>query len=162
YRKAIDLREAILRVGASDPGLRHDQAITHFNLGKLFNDSRRVDEAIPEFGDAWNELDRLSNEFPANAEYRSDLAAAGSSLAALLDSSGGGAEAEPIFRRSLDLLEALSKDFPQTPSYKKDLAITAYGMGRLFLGRHQWSEALPFLENAVRIQTDLLALDSGS
>jgi tetratricopeptide (TPR) repeat protein len=84
----------------------------------------------------------LVKDFPAEPDYRRDLAASYNNKGVALLQRGQFAEAEKSYRKEQALLEQLVADFPAVPSYPRLLALNQSNLGVVFkdLGRREEAE----------------------
>ena len=76
YRKALALPQKLDPKLAARPGFRHRLGQDHSDLGRLYRDRNRDDEAETEFRKSIELLAPLAEAFPKVTPYRRSLASA--------------------------------------------------------------------------------------
>src|SRR5262249_58101327 len=70
YRRALALQQQLLEEGAGGPGLMKELARSHYNLGIVYLDTHRPDEAARRFDAALAQLPKAPLE--SDAEYHQE------------------------------------------------------------------------------------------
>jgi serine/threonine protein kinase/tetratricopeptide (TPR) repeat protein len=111
WYRAIALME---EVAASQPdrGYRADLVFCWSELADLLDGQGRGPDAITAARKALELCERLSQEAPADAAFRGNLAGTNALLARLLAHAGRRSEAEDFYRKAIRLFEQLAADFP--------------------------------------------------
>ena len=168
HKKALAIREALLKENPADPKSQIDVARTHRNMGGIYRDRDKTQEASVEWEAALAIGRPLLNQRlpkPPADDFtgRSDLAAIvredmGSvflDYAQLQNELGRTREAADLWKQGIDLFEGLARDLPQDLVYRARLG-DGYAVGAdmaYMLGRYD--EALKDARRALEIRTAL-------
>ena len=151
YRRAGEIREALVRDHPDVPLYRHELAGTYNNLGNLLRDAGKPTEARHAFEQAVAVKERLNRYHPDVAEYRSSLAISLANLGFLLAHIGGPTDALPPIRRAAALQEGLVRDHPDVVGYRGELATSLAGLGSLQRQAGKTDEAMRSLRRALEL-----------
>jgi serine/threonine-protein kinase len=134
FRRAVELREGLVRDEPRDVQHRRDLADSYAESGRSLCDNGRSTEGLEAFRRAIEIWEQLTRESPGPA--------APDGLARTLDSLGychiharRWDEALKVFGRALEFRERLTRDYPEVPRYRVDLAATL----RIIAGRYFYS-----------------------
>jgi tetratricopeptide (TPR) repeat protein len=115
---------------------------SHFSRAQVLGEVGRNDEAEKEYRQSLASHEKLSRDFPNDADYRRRLAWSHNNLANhILAPSGRYKEAEEELRKALTIKEQLVRDFPADPEYRVSLANTHIALGNLHGRRQKFADA---------------------
>jgi serine/threonine protein kinase/Flp pilus assembly protein TadD len=113
----------------------------HFRVGRLWSYLGQLNEARAEYESARNILAKLTEEFPAVADYQALLANAHNNLGNLLADVGQRSEARIAYECALELRRKLAEQFPDLPANQHELAGTEHNLGALLKNMGEWDKA---------------------
>ena len=132
YLGAIIRRwEDFAKASGDTPGGRLVAAEGAYRVGLLRAKLGERGAAVADFERSLAIAKKLAADFPAEPEYRCDIAKSHNSLGNLLATVGKSAEAEVEYRAAIALQEKLATDSPGTPDYRDSLATSRYNLGSL-------------------------------
>jgi len=168
HKKALAIREALLKQNPSDPMSQIDVARTHRNMGGIYRDRNKTQEASVEWEAALAIGRPLLNQKlpkpPADdftgrtdlaAIVREDMGSVFLDYAQLQNELGRTREAADLWKQGIDLFEGLARDLPQDLVYRARLG-DGYAVGAdmaYMLGRYD--ESLQHSRRALEIRTAL-------
>jgi tetratricopeptide (TPR) repeat protein len=123
----------------NNEALRYEAALAHSKLGDISRLLERHEEAVKQYKDAIDRLEKLSKEYPAKPAYRQALAYAhnwlGETLRIWLEKAQPPQytrpDAEKEYDSALDVQQGLSGENPENGQYQQELARTYYNRGIL-------------------------------
>src|SRR5262249_42728674 len=123
----------------------------HVNRGNLLlGDARRRPDAVGDYQQALNLLDRLVKDFPAVPRYKYELANCHNSLgSALAQDKGRRAEAEKEWLLALPIFQELVGRKAAGADYHYGLGMTLGNLGWLYLQRKELAVARTHLEKGI-------------
>jgi tetratricopeptide (TPR) repeat protein len=136
--------ELLDQLAASSPGTakdRHLLAGSYQNLGNLLLKTDRVGPAEEYYLKAKDLFQKLTDEFPAQTDYRRDQAQHLSNLGALYAGTQRRAQAEEAFRASADAVQRLADEYPTRPEYRKLVASSRANLGNLLTRMKRYQPA---------------------
>jgi serine/threonine-protein kinase len=166
FRRAIELREGLVRDEPRDVQHRRDLADSYAESGRSLCDTGRSTEGLGAYRRAIELWEQLTRESPG-PDASVGLARTLNSLGFCHIHAQRWDEALKVFGRALEIRERLTRDHPEVPRYRVDLAATL----RIIGGRYYYSgrpaEALEALGKAQallerQIEADPADLDSRS
>jgi len=122
-----EIRAALTLVNESPvlPGERWQMARAKNNLGTLLARQKpRANEGLRLLGEARDQLERLTKEFPAVPQYQQELASVFRNLG-LAEENGQPTQALEDLKRALEIRKKLVDDAPNFPTHRMDLAVVA-------------------------------------
>jgi serine/threonine protein kinase len=99
----------------------------------------------------------LAAEFPAEPDYRGDLATTRCNLGGLLTGLGRAADAKAEYFRAIALREALAAEHPNVPRHRDGLAAARNNLGNAHDDLKEWAEAQAEYRRAIAIRAGLAA-----
>lgn len=174
FRAAIDAFRTLSQEHAGSPA-QADGLLSllrvHRNLGDLYTDSRRGDQADAEYKRALDFGRQLTKRHPENPEYEFELARTYNSLFILRNRPGSRTEAREALQQSLELHRAavdhLSQQLAGDPEadetkqdrlreYRQKLALAYSNLGKLDEDVGQVDKAIENFTAAIAIQQELI------
>lgn len=162
-REAVSLHAALAADHPVVPDYRHELAKAQFNLGVLFMQMDRTDDAIAAYRDALVTNQRLADDFPKVTDYRQYLALNRQYLGGvLIDPSrgltGGAALTEAslaheVLIAAVPVWEKLHADAPASPTNLVGLVWTLVNLAKAADIRKDYQQARAYLERAERYRT---------
>jgi tetratricopeptide (TPR) repeat protein len=131
YRKALAIRETLVKDFSSVPSYRSELGECYRGLGLWLSAAGRLEEALKAYRQALALQEDLLRGSPNVAGHRAALVECLHSLGALLQKQGQQREAEAAFRRALSLCEDLVRDSPTSSLHQVNRALF-----RAYLGNH--------------------------
>jgi serine/threonine-protein kinase len=171
HRKALQIRQALLKESPDDALAAIDVARTHRNMGGLYNGEGKPAQALGEWDEAVRiarpllekplgnarKTDDLSGRTDVSAIVREDLASVLLDQSSTLVETGRGSDARAVWTQARDLFEALSRDHPKEIALRRRLA-DAYADGARMEARlGNMEEALPLSRRATEIREGMVA-----
>jgi len=114
----------------SEFGFQSDLAAIYAHLGMLLDWHRTKDAAV-YFEKAQHTLETLVRRFPAEPQYRADLARVNESLVGTYRRSSRPADSESAAHRSRELCDQLVAEFPKVPQYRVELTTNLVELGNI-------------------------------
>jgi serine/threonine protein kinase/tetratricopeptide (TPR) repeat protein len=146
---------------AALPGEEADQrairALGHLHVAAVRAGLGEEKEAEASFREALALYGKLAADFPAEHEFRHELARSHNQLGSLLQETGRPKEAEKAFADALALRKQLAADVPGNVTYREELATTHYNSGKVYQHAGRLEEARKAYAEAVAIQKQLAA-----
>jgi len=163
-REAVSLHASLAADYPVVPDYRHEFAKAQFNLGVLFMQTDRLDEAIAAYRDALVTNQRLAEDFPKVTDYRQYLALNRQYLGGLLIDPSRGLKgnaalvdaallAHTVLTDAVPVWEKLHADAPASPANLVGLVWTLVNLGRVADIRKDYEHARAYLEQAERYRT---------
>ncbi len=148
YRQAIELIEQALQLVPGEPALRYALAGAWQNLALSSSDFDLSSAARKKK----LEITRsLVSDFPADPEYKAELADALKDWAKVLAAKDREREAEQLFRESIQLTDALITDFPETWEHQRLFARSRTQLSQMLFGQGRYAETVQLLEEAIPV-----------
>jgi serine/threonine protein kinase/tetratricopeptide (TPR) repeat protein len=165
-RRAITLREQLLKERPQALELRGQLAQSWVNLGGLQHTQRRDDDAQQAFQQCIDLLDlstltKFAGNEPVSARYLQARAHAFNNLGIVHNGAGRFVEAEKAYREALTLKEKLADRFPSVPQFRLELARSFNNQGALLAAMKRPKDAQSAYEKAVGIYERLIADSRG-
>jgi eukaryotic-like serine/threonine-protein kinase len=157
YAKAISLLQANLAQNASQVTDRLFLRNAHLNRAVALTNLKRRAEAVQDWDQALAIGDKLAADFPAEPEYREQLARGHTAKGVLLSELGKRPEAESAFRQALAIRKKLAADFATVPKYRQELAHSHSNLGFLLRELGRRPEAVTAYSHAQAIEEKLAA-----
>jgi tetratricopeptide (TPR) repeat protein/predicted Ser/Thr protein kinase len=147
-----------LQEHSDDPALRQETARTCDRLAGVQMRLGQPQEAERLLRQALDLGEHLADEFPAQAEYRDDLAGYYGSLGFLLTDTRP-REAEEALRHGVRLMKEVAARSPGESKYRSKLAIVLNSLGSLYLRTDRTREAEESYRQAQEIWLELATAD---
>jgi serine/threonine-protein kinase len=135
---------------------RESRADGALRVGIVRSRLSQMKDAEASYRDALARFSELVAEFPADPEYRAQLARTQNNLGSLLAEVGRQKEAIDAFRTALDLHARLTDDFPAVAIYRLRLSGTYTALGRQLFREGQVREAEAAYRTALECQSKLV------
>ena len=135
-------------------------AMTLNNLGTLFSDMGRIDDARNRYEGALKICERLLKGDSGNVTYQSDVAGILNNLGALLSRMGRIDDAKERYEGALEICERLLKGDSENTTYQSDVAMTMNNLGTLLSDMGRIDDAKERYEGALEMYERLLESDS--
>ncbi len=130
HRKALEIRERLVRDFPGVLDYRRDLAVSHGNLGRFLSDNPADRaEALAQYRRSLELREAIARENPGVPQCRAELANSYDNLGA--SDVVGRDEAEEFCRKALRLREELVRDCPSVPDYRANEARTHNNLGAL-------------------------------
>jgi eukaryotic-like serine/threonine-protein kinase len=120
--KALKFHQTFLKQAGDDPTVREDAADAHFEVGDIYRELGRSEQAINEYDAARACFAALSQKFPENVRYRIALARLFNNLSLAQSNLSRTADAEASIRQGLALTEGLLREQPADRGLRAALA----------------------------------------
>ena len=145
---ALPFFQKIAEQKSDDPEVEAGRGRAHHRLAWVRAEMGETDAAIRDYQSMRTIFDKLCMDFPAEQEYRKELAACHHNVASLFSVKGDKKQAEKSFREAASINEVLVRDFPVVPVYRRNLALNFGGIGweQFYKGNFTEAEAL-FLQS---------------
>jgi eukaryotic-like serine/threonine-protein kinase len=156
YAKAIRLLQTNLAQNASQVKDRLFLRNAHLNRAGALTNLKRRAEAVQDWDQALAIGEKLADEFPAEPEYREQLARGHTAKGVLLIELGKRSEAESAFRQALAIWKKLAADFATVPKYRQELAHSHSNLGFLLRELGRRPEAVTAFSHAQAIEEKLV------
>ncbi|HEV2947270.1 MAG TPA: serine/threonine-protein kinase, partial [Gemmataceae bacterium] len=160
--KALSFYEEFAQENGHRPEDRFETAKAFRRMGDINYKLGQFDSAKHALGQAADRLVRLSSEFPADTEYRRELAIAVNNQANVERDQGQAALAEQSYRRARELFEYLIETPHHIPEYRDGLAgvesnrgIVLTALGRMKDAEQAYLRSLALLEELTADYPDL-------
>jgi tetratricopeptide (TPR) repeat protein len=154
--KALAFYQDFLTEKPTDPALRQELARAHRRVGNISQMLGRTEDAKRAYHEAVDLFTKLTADFPAEADYRHELAMTYNDLGELLRVTGQPG-AEESYASALELQEKLVQESPrEAPDYRKELARTYNNRGILRKDARRLPEAAKDYERAVALLRPLV------
>jgi tetratricopeptide (TPR) repeat protein len=165
--QSLQFYDRFTEANRTNAAVRHETGKAYLRVGEIHQRLGRVTKAEDAFRRSVSLLEELHAEFPANDEYRRDLAASMNRIGIRLGESGRLKEAEQILDATLRHRKKLA-DLPHAdPNRRHELAMTWNGLALVYhrAGRHAdaeaaWREALALEESLVSERPGILRYQS--
>ncbi|HEX4277630.1 MAG TPA: protein kinase [Bryobacteraceae bacterium] len=161
YESAKRIREQLAREFPRDAEVQADLASNYMMGSYIVGRVASVDQRREYDRKALGVSKGLAGRYPENDKYRALLAAAYTGLAYSFELDGRWADAEDLYRQAVPIREQHAHAAPKDRDAQRELANIHYRIGVLETQAQQGQEAMPELEEALRIQKGLLAGDPG-
>ena len=138
------------------------QANVQLQLGLLFAELAKLDDADAAYGAALDMLRALAKESPGTVEYESTIAASLLNRAALMIDQGEIGDATSVISDSVGQYEKVVQDNPGEPRFKLALAKAQMILARIHINADQLDRAAGPLEYAHGVLEALHAGDRGN
>lgn len=150
--KALAFYEEFARENGSSLEILFETGKAFRRMGDIHYKLGEFDKAKDAFLQAADRLDRLSSDFPANNDYRQELALAHNNLGNIERDEGRLVPADQSYQRAERSFEILFESDPQVPEYRDGLAgiennrgIVLTTLGRLKEAEQSYRRALALL-----------------
>jgi serine/threonine protein kinase/tetratricopeptide (TPR) repeat protein len=160
--KALGFYEEFAQENGHRPEDRFETAKAFRRMGDINYKLGQFDSAKHALGQAADRLVRLSSEFPADTEYRRELAIAVNNQANVERDGGQTVLAEQSYRRARELFEHLIETASHVPEYRDGLAgvesnrgIVLTALGRMKDAEQAYLRSLALLEELTADYRDL-------
>lgn len=151
-RKSLKIYQSL--IAANGPIYRREVANARVALGTIYQDSGKAADGEAEYRAAIAELEKLTSEFPDNADHLQLLGIARNNLGNQLRQMNRDADAEIEQRAALAIRERLVKAVPKNAHYRSELAQNHNNLANRCFYRGQYEESLQHhaAAQALRIQ----------
>jgi tetratricopeptide (TPR) repeat protein/tRNA A-37 threonylcarbamoyl transferase component Bud32 len=156
-QKALHFYERFVQQKSEDPEVRWEAGRAQQRVGDIQEMLGRHEPAAGAYRSAVAILEALTTEFPGQADYRQDLAAAENNLAIVLQAAGRPDGAEQAYRKALAAKAGLVADFAEVPAYRRELAGSLNNHGILLQTRNQSADAEKDYREAITLFEKLAA-----
>jgi eukaryotic-like serine/threonine-protein kinase len=151
YRRALDIRKALLAAGSTGIRLRLDLATTYDRTGDVLLVTGKSAEALANYRQAYSVRQGLLSESPDNREVRRDFAASCQRIAQALLQTHQMPEAEEKQHRALAMIQDLAANRPRDAVAQRDLFIAYVKQGDLLRATGDKAGALRYYQQALPI-----------
>jgi serine/threonine protein kinase len=148
--RAIDLEEGLAREFPAVSYYQDALADSHHNLGLLFSDLGKWDEARKQYEQARHLYERLAEQFPDSRAYQRDLAISHADFGMLLAKLRRLGEARDELGRAVDMMTSLVERYPDVPGYQLKLGGDICNLGVLFLREDKYADAVERFGSAIK------------
>ncbi len=161
FDQALSIRTQLAADFPSRADFRQDLAQCHLQRGELrfgsSHASSQSKEAEQDYDQALTILKQLAADFPAEPEFRQDLASGHINRGILLCYASRRKEAEQEFDDALTILKQLAADFPTRFEFRQKLAAVHFNRGNLLQETSRPQEAEKEYDKALSIHKQLAA-----
>ena len=155
YARALQIMESVVTAGPNTPQDRFERAFYQWRAGQDANSSRA--DALQHYGKSLTELEALNREFPANAQYRRQLAVTLSAQSNLLQQMNRGDDAIASARRALAIQEQLAASDPKNTAFRLDVTGLQQTLGAMLAEAGKHDEAMDLYRQALAVAEKLVA-----
>jgi len=148
----LEFYDEILARPGDDPGDRYEKGLAARRAGDIHRNQQAFDKAAQSYDTAAQYLEGLVAEFPAQAEYRRDLAAVLGGRGNLAETQGQFAQAETAHRQALVAFEALLKQSPTEVDYARQLSVEWNNLAAALSHQGKFPEAFVAHEEGLAIR----------
>ena len=149
YRKALELRRALLEEQPTDLTLMDETAHAQQGLAHLLTQGARYDDAIEGFRDAIALREALVEARPAVSSYRGSLASVRQDLGLTFAYARRFPEARAEYEAAIAVFTALADEHPSVPRYRMVQARSRQNLGELLGRMNLHAEGIPWCELAL-------------
>ncbi|HYV38502.1 MAG TPA: tetratricopeptide repeat protein, partial [Gemmataceae bacterium] len=132
YDRALQLQTTLIAEFPGKPDLKKDLARTYYNLGILYKDTGKQQQAQKALEDAVAILDELARAYPEKLVYRQHLGRAYLNLAPVMERTAGFEQALVISQKAIETFRLLITLNPQAPDYQQELAVCYNNLGNAY------------------------------
>jgi non-specific serine/threonine protein kinase/serine/threonine-protein kinase len=157
YRKALGLREALLRGSPQDFEARRDLALAYGKLGLLVWETGDIDAGLAENRKALALLEPLARERLDDPELRFQLHKRFDNLGMILQERGQVAEALDHYRKALETLQAFPAAEDGSERLRRSFSVTYEHIGTALLQTGELERALEHNRQALAARAALCA-----
>jgi len=159
YRKALAIRESLVRAAPRDVQNRRDLAAIYRKLGDQFLDTAETASGVEYLRKSLSVYSELAAEQPARLDLRYGLAEAYTALGNGLESGGDEAAVLEQYGKALPIYQALLEGSPNDRAIRRSLSVVYEKMGNALFLRNDTKGALEKNEKALVLREALLAED---
>jgi serine/threonine protein kinase/tetratricopeptide (TPR) repeat protein len=151
-RRALEIREGLIREYPDAANYRHFQAADLDNLADIIRQAGRPAEALETFRGALPLRQELVRDLPHVTRFRRELARSYHNIGTMLHEVGRPDEALDSYRLALEVREALVREHPALHDDRNDLAGTYNNRGNLLAEIGRTDEALESYRRAAALR----------
>ncbi|MBV6434665.1 MAG: Serine/threonine-protein kinase PknD [Bryobacteraceae bacterium] len=129
YRKAMQIREDLLKTFPRDPGLRRDLAASEEAVGDLLLTGGNLEGALRGYQKSQAIREELVKENPGSRPLRSLLVKSYQNVVGLLATMGDTRRAVELSRGALKMCEDMLREEPGNPEARRNLAVAYNRLG---------------------------------
>ncbi|MCZ2149314.1 MAG: protein kinase [Bryobacterales bacterium] len=129
YRRALEIREELLKTFPKDPGLRRDLAASEEAIGDLLLTGGDLEGALRGYKKSQTLREDLVKENPASRPLRSLLVKSYQNVVGLLATMGETRQAVGLARGALKMCEDMLREEPGNPEARRNLAVAYDRLG---------------------------------
>jgi tetratricopeptide (TPR) repeat protein/tRNA A-37 threonylcarbamoyl transferase component Bud32 len=154
YSRAITFLRQLAEEQPEDTSVWGNLAKRYHDLASVLDRTGPPQEAEHAYREAIAVYEKLvrADGSPEVFRYRGELAECLYNLGTHLRNHGQAAEAQASYRRATDLVEKLQKETPSDPDALHQLGIALQLWAEIRIDAHEYAEARPLLEQAIRHQ----------
>lgn len=155
-RKAIDLREELVREFPTVPDYRSALGLSYTSMGVLLLDNQELEEALKYYGLAAALHERLAEDFPNVPIYQDDLAGSQNNMAIIFRMQKQYDKALEAYQKCIDVRVKLLEKTPDSVYTATELGNCYRNVGRLSEAQGDYEQALAWQDKSISLLTQLV------
>jgi tetratricopeptide (TPR) repeat protein len=155
HTRALQLMDSVVTAGPDTPQDRFERAFYEWRVGQDSQAGRA--DALQHYQKSVTELEALSRESPANAQYRRQLAVTLSAQSSLLQQMNRDYDAIDSARHALAIQEQLAASDPKNTAFRLDVTGLQQTVGRMLVEAGKRGEAMDLYRQALAVTEKLVA-----
>lgn len=160
YRKALQIREALVAAAPRDVQSRRDLAAIHRKLGNELLETNEATRGLEDLRKSLALYSSVATEQPNDAESRRGLATIYNDIGLALEERGDMAAALKHQRKATALREELASADPRSAQARRDLSVSYVNTGRALYLSGNVNAAIAINGKAIELRSQLLTEDA--
>ena len=159
YKKALQIRESLLKAAPQDAQSRRDMAATYRKIGNQLLETTEAAQGLENLRRSIALYSAVAAEQPANRDVQRELAVAYNDLGLALEDRGDMAGALQHHQRAAKVREELLAAEPGNLQAQRDLSVSYVNTGRAFYFSADIPRAIEINRKAIELRTRLVEHD---